>query len=320
MRAVRVHAFGGPEKLRVEDVPSPHPVAGQVLVEMRAAGVNPVDTYIRSGVHAVKPPLPYTPGNDGAGVVAEVGDGVQGLSPGDRVYVAGSLTGAYAERALCTPGQVHPLPVPATFAQGAAVGTPYITAYRALFQLAAARPGETVLVHGASGGVGIAAVQLARGAGLTVIGTAGTPEGLDLVRANGAHHALLGHGEGIAADVLRITGGAGAEVVVEMRADLNLALDLTLVARRGRIVVVGSRGTLPVDPRQIMMREAMILGLFLFAAPPAEISAAHAAVRAALESCVTRPVVGREFPLDQAAEAHRLVLQSGAHGKIVLIP
>ena len=190
MKAIRVREFGAPEVLRMEEVPDPRPGRGEVLVRIRAVGVNPVDTYIRSGQYAIKPPLPYTPGSDAAGDVEAVGEGVTSFRPGDRVYIYRSLTGAYAEKALCTEAQVYPLPKNVSYAQGAAIGVPYTTAYRALFHKAQARPGETLLVHGASGGVGVAAVQLGRAAGMTVVGTAGTGKGQELVAREGAHHVV----------------------------------------------------------------------------------------------------------------------------------
>ena len=177
----------------VDEHPDPKPGAGELLVRVRAAGVNPVDTYIRNGIHAVRPQLPYTPGLDASGVVEAVGEGVTRLSAGQRVYVAGSLSGTYAELTLCAEAQAHPLPDRVSFAQGAGVFTPYATAYRALFQRARAVAGETVFVHGASGGVGTAAVQIARAAGLRVVGTAGTEEGRRLVSEQGAHY-VLDHG------------------------------------------------------------------------------------------------------------------------------
>ena len=186
MRAIRVHQFGGPEVLRLEEVPDPRPGSGQVLVRLKAVGVNPVDTYVRAGWYPRKPALPYTPGTDAAGVVESVGDSVTRMKPGDRVYLSGTLGGAYAERAICAESQAHPLPEGTDFPEGAAVPLPYATAYRALFQRARAKPGETVLVHGASGGVGIAAVQIAAAHGLRVIGTAGTEKGRDLVAREGA--------------------------------------------------------------------------------------------------------------------------------------
>jgi NADPH2:quinone reductase len=320
MKAIRVPEFGGPEVLRLEDVPEPSPGAGQVVVRVRAAGVNPVDTYIRGGAHAVRPQLPYTPGLDAAGEVVAVGEGVGRFSVGRRVYTAGSLSGTYAELALCEESQCHPLPERLSFAEGAGVNTPYVTAYRALFQRAQARPGETVLVHGASGGVGTAAVQLARAAGLRVVGTAGTEEGLGLVVEQGAHHALDHRAPGYLGQLTELTGGRGVDVVVEMLANVNLNKDLEVLALGGRVVVVGSRGTVEVNPRLAMTRDAAILGMTLFNVSPRESAGIHAALVAGLEAGTLRPVVGRELPLAEAARAHEEVLKPGAYGKIVLIP
>jgi NADPH2:quinone reductase len=191
MKAVRVHEFGGPEVLRLEELPTPQTGLGEVLVRIHAVGVNPVETYIRAGKYARLPELPYTPGNDGAGVIEQVGADMSEFKPGDRVYTGGSLSGTYAEFALCKKEQVHPLPANVSFLQGAAIGTPYATAYRGLFQRADAKPGETVLVHGASGGVGTAAVQLARAHGLRVFGTAGSDKGLKVAREQSAHRAFV---------------------------------------------------------------------------------------------------------------------------------
>src|SRR6266536_5591230 len=190
MKAIRVSEYGGPSVLELEEIPTPQPGQGQVLVRNHAAGINPVDTYLRSNTDNRGPKLPYTPGSDAAGVIEAVGTGVTAVKPGDRVYVGGSLTGAYAEMSLCAEGQVHSLPSTVTFAQGAAMNVPYATAYHALIHRGHGAEGETVLVHGASGGVGIAAVQIARARGMTVIGTAGTARGRQLVLEQGAHHAL----------------------------------------------------------------------------------------------------------------------------------
>lgn len=320
MMAIRVRQHGGPEVMRLEEVPDPRPGPGQVVVRVEAAGVNPVDTYIRAGAYARMPDLPYTPGLDAAGVVESAGAGVTRVAPGQRVYVAGSLGGTYAQKALCAETQVHPLPERVSFAQGAGVNVPYATAYRALFRRAGALAGETVLVHGASGGVGTAAVQIARAAGLRVIGTAGTREGRDLAEREGAHHVLDHRAPGYLGQVLGLTGGRGADVILEMLANVNLGRDLEVLAPAGRVVVIGSRGTVEIDPRETMGRDASILGMSLMNASPAEAASIHAALLAGLESGTLRPVVGRELPLAQAPEAHRAVLQAGAHGKIVLVP
>ncbi len=320
MRAIRVHQFGGPEVLKVEEVPDPTPGPGQVVVRVKAAGVNPVDAYIRSGAYALKPQLPYTPGTDAAGTVEAVGSGVSGLAKGARVYTLWTVTGVYAELTLCEAKDVKPLPPNIDFTPGAGISVPYGTAYRALFQRAHALAGETVLVHGASGGVGIAGVQLARARGMTVIGTAGTEKGRSLVKEQGAHHVL----DHTAADYLEkikaLTDGRGVDVVLEMLSNVNLGKDLTVLARGGRVVVIGCRGTIEINPRDAMARDASILGMVLFNASPQEMQRIHAGIGAGLANGTLRPVVGREFPLVEAPKAHEAVLASGAYGKIVLVP
>jgi len=307
--------------MNLEEVPDLRPGPDEVVVRVKAAGVNPVDTYIRTGGYAVKPSLPYTPGADGAGIVAAVGSGVSRVSEGARVYVAGTVTtGTYAEQVLCKDWQVHPLPERVSFAQGAAVNVPYATAYRALFNRARAQPGETLLVHGASGGVGVACVQIAHAAGLTVIGTAGTARGLDLVAKEGAHHTLNHRAPDYLEQVRSLTGGRGVDLIAEMLANVNLGKDLTVLAPGGRVVVIGSRGTVEINPRDTMARDAVIVGMTLLNATPAELAGIHAALVAGLENGTLRPVVRQEIPLAEAARAHQLVMEPGAYGKIVLVP
>jgi NADPH2:quinone reductase len=320
MKAIRVHEFGAPEVMRLEEVPDPKPGQGQVLVRVKAAGVNPADTYVRSGAYAIKPPLPFTPGFDAAGVVEAVGAGVTGVAVGDRVYTVQTLSGAYAELALCDRSQVKPLPTNTSFAQGAGISVPYGTAYRALLQRAHAVPGESVLVHGASGGVGIAGVQLARAHGMTVIGTAGTDKGRQLVKQEGAHHVLDHSGPGYLDQIMSLTGGRGVDVVLEMLSNVNLDKDLGVLAKFGRIVVIGCRGTVEINPRAAMMRDAAILGMVLWNATPAELDGIHAALFAGLANGTLRPVVGKEVPLKDAPKTHVDVLAPGAFGKIVLVP
>jgi len=318
VKAIRVKEFGGPEVLQLEEVPTPQPGPGEVLVRIHAAGVNPVETYIRAGTYARLPELPYTPGNDGAGMVEQVGPDVTGLKAGDRVYTAGSLSGTYAEFALCKKEQVHPLPANVSFAQGAAMGTPYATAYRGLLQRAAAKPGETVLVHGASGGVGTAAVQLARAHGLRVFGTAGSDEGFKLVREQGAHEVFDHRAPDHFEQIKKATGGHGVDVIVEMLANVNLGKDLTILAKAGRVVIIGSRGPVQINPRDTMQRDADVRGMILPNTPPAQMASIHAALVAGLEDGTLRPVIAKEFPLAQAAQAHQAVMELGALGKIVL--
>jgi NADPH2:quinone reductase len=320
MQAIRVHAFGEPEVMKLEEVPDPRPGPGQVMVRVHAAGINPVETYVRSGRYARLPELPYTPGTDAGGSVEAVGEGVRDFAVNDRVYLYGSLTGTYAEVALCDQTQVHPLPASVSFAQGAAIGIPYGTAWRALFTRGNARPGEAVMIHGASGGVGIAAVQLARAAGLTVIGTAGSDRGKQLVREQGAHYVLDHEAANDPEQIRAQAGGHEVNLILEMLANVNLGKDLSVLAPKGRVVVIGNRGTVEIDPRLTMAGERSILGMTLSAATPDDLRSLHAALLAGLENGTLRPIVGQEIPLAEAARAHRAVMADGTYGKIVLVP
>lgn len=325
MRSIVVREFGAPEVMKVETGRDLTPSASQVLVRVHAAGVNPVDTYIRSGVYAAKPPLPYTPGTDGAGEVLAVGSEVTGFAGGDRVYVANDnlgtpRTGLYAVQALCAPTQLHRLPSHVSYGQGAAMGVPYATAYHSLFRRANAHPAETVLVHGASGGVGIAAVELARAHGCVVIGTASTERGRHAVLEHGAHVVLDHQDPGYLDVIMKATGGRGVDIILEMAAHVNLDKDLTLLAKFGRVVIIGSRGRVEIDPRGAMGRDASIRGMLLFNVAPAELAATHAALVAGLANGTLRPVVGQQFSLDDAPRAHNAVLAPGALGKIVINP
>ena len=320
MKAIIVREFGGPEVLKLEEISTLRADSGQVLVRIHAAGVNPYDTYMRNGTYAIKPPLPYTPGSDAAGVVEAVGEGVKNVHPGDRVYVANTVSGAYAEYALATERQVHPLPAKITYAQGAGVWVPYGTAYHALYQRTRARAGETALIHGASGGVGIAAVQMARAIGLTVMGTAGTEKGRELVKREGADHVFDHTNTEYREHILQATEGRGVDLILEMLANVNLGHDLKLLALHGRVVVIGSRGDVTITPRDLMLRRTSIVAFTLWGITEAEENEIHTGIIAGLANGTLRPIVGKELPLAEAARAHKEVLEPGAFGKIVLVP
>ncbi|MDH3715658.1 MAG: NADPH:quinone reductase [Gammaproteobacteria bacterium] len=324
MKAIQIHEFGPPEVMHLEDLPDVTASTGEAVVRIDAVGVNPVDTYIRSGVYAFLPQLPYVPGGDAAGVVEAVGEGADGLTVGQRVYLAGCvggrLTDAYAERVVRPVHELFPLPDNVSFAEGAAIGVPYATAYRGLIHRGRCQPGETLFIHGASGAVGTASIQLARAQGLTVIGSAGTEKGQALVREQGAHHVLDHSREGYLDELRELTGGNGPDLILEMLANVNLANDLAVVARYGRIVVIGNRGNTEINPRDAMTRDADVLGLALWNCSDAELASIHAGLGAGLLNGTLKPVIGREMPLAEAAQAHAAVLEPGAYGKIILVP
>ncbi len=319
MKAIRVSRFGGPEVLEFTDVPDPVPAAGQVLVQVRAIGVNPVETYVRSGSNPALA-LPWTPGTDAAGEILAVGEGVTQWKPGDRVYTSATATGAYAEKLVAPADRVHALPATQSFETGAALNIPYATAWRALVQKAAAVRGETVLVHGGSGGVGLASIQLARHLGLHVVATAGSERGRALCREHGAHHVIDHHAPDALEQITTATGGGGADIILEMLSNVNLANDTTLVAPRGRIIVIGCRGKIEINPRELMLRDADVRGLLLFNAHVDELTAIHAGLAEGFRAGWVRPVIAKTFPLAEAAAAHVAVMEPGAHGKILLVP
>ena len=324
MKAIRARSFGGPEVLQLETVDDPVPRPGEVVVEVRAAGVNPADTYMRSGTYAILPELPYTPGGDAGGLISAIGPDVTEHKLGERVFVGTALsfdlTGCYAEKVKRKASEVVSLPEGVSFAQAATFGVSYPTAHYSLFERGGAQAGETVFIHGASGSVGSSAIQLAKRAGLTVIGSAGTSKGLELVRAEGADHAVNHTEEGYTNEVCRLTGGKGPELILEMLANINLAADMDLAAKYGRIIVIGNRGEITVNPRLAMMKELDIRGIALWNATAAQVKPMMLDILAGVAGGSLRPVVGREMRLSEAAAAHVAVLEHGVGGKIVLIP
>ena len=320
MQAIRVTEFGDPAVMGLTEIPDLTPAAKQLKIEVRAIGVNPVDAYIRSGIYPMKPELPYTPGLDAAGFVKEVGSDVDQFTVGDRVYVFGSQSGTYAEELICNQDQAYHLPDNVNFSAGAAIGVPYSTAYYALHYRAHALPAEKLLVHGASGAVGLAAIQIARSEGLDIYATAGSEAGLALLRDSGVIQAYRHDQDGYQDAIRQATKEAGVDVILEMLANQNLDADLKLLSRFGRVVIIGNRGRVEIDPRDTMGKNSAILGMAIFNASRTELAQIHAAIYAGLSDGRYHPVIRQELPMAEAPKAHEMVFQSGGNGKIVLIP
>ncbi|MFT5449489.1 MAG: NADPH2:quinone reductase [Gammaproteobacteria bacterium] len=324
MKAIRAHSFGGPEVLRLDEIDDPVPGPGEVVIDVRAAGVNPADTYMRNGTYAIVPELPYVPGGDAAGIISAIGPDVVGYAIGDRVFAGTAqsfdFTGCYAEKLKRKAAEIEALPDSVSFAEAATFGVSYTTAHYALFARGDAQAGETVFIHGASGSVGTSAVQLAKRAGLTVIGSGGTAKGLELIVSAGADHAVDHTASDYLDEVRRLTNNKGPELILEMLANVNLAADMDLAAKFGRIIVIGNRGEVTITPRVAMMKELDIRGIALWNATRKQMKPILDDILAGVAEGSLRPVIGKQMPLAEAAAAHIAVLEPGAHGKIVLLP
>ncbi|MBT2659004.1 NADPH:quinone reductase [Bacillus sp. ISL-18] len=324
MKAIQVTEFGGPEKLVFTDVEEVEAGKGEVCVRVHAAGVNPSDTYTLTGTYAFSvPQLPYTPGLDGAGIVEAIGEGVTNVRVGDRVFIAslmgGNSTGTFAQKVVCDAASVHPLPEQVSFEQGAALGVPALTAYRALFQRAYLKPGQqTVLIHGASGGVGLQAVQMAKSHGAKVIGTASRDVGKKMVQQAGADFVINHVTEATIEEVLALTGGNGPDVIIEFLANKNLETDLKLIAPFGKIVIIGNRGSIEINPRLAMQKECDILATALWNAPKNEYEQSIHGVIGMLTSGALRPMIGTTLSLQQAAQGFEQLEKGIGNGKLVL--
>ena len=320
MKAIRVKNFGGPDVLELVDMDIPGPGSEDVLVKIEAIGVNPLDTYIRAGQYPVLPTPPYTPGKDVSGVITEVGEGVNKWKKGDRVYSVGTLTGGYAEYTVCHQSQIFSLPENMEFSHGAAVGTPGAAAWRALFTRARGTHGDSLLVHGASGSVGMIAIQLAVLSGLEVHGTAGSEEGLAKIRRAGAQQAYNHNDPEYINQITEDLQGRGYDIILEMLANANLKNDLAVLGRGGRVVIIGSRGEITIDPRATMAKETEILGMSLFNSSEEEMKEAQVGLYQKMTAGRLVPEVGVKLDLSEATQAHIRILESGNCGKILLIP
>lgn len=323
MKAVRISEFGGPEVLNLVDVKEPSPNKGEVRVKLFTIGLNPSESYTISGTYAYNiPKLPYIPGSDGAGIVEEIGERVENVKVGDRVYVCAindkRNTGTYAEKVVMDAKSVFHLPAEMSFEQGAALGVPVFTAYRALIQKAKIRAGEVVLIHGASGAVGTIAVQIAKSVGAIVIGTSSTEQGRETVLNLGADFAIPHVTEENKDQLLELTNGKGPDVIIEFLADVNLEIDTKIITAYGRIVIVGSRGTIKFTPRNIMSTDASVTGMSFINLRKDEAKEMYHGVKALVAKGLVKPVIGRKFNLNEIREAHKHLMGSSGDGRTII--
>ncbi|MEK4079808.1 NADPH:quinone reductase [Solibacillus sp. FSL W7-1472] len=323
MKTIRINQFGTSENLVVEQAELHTPAENEVLINLYAAGVNPSDVYTSTGTYAIKPNLPYTPGLDGAGIVEKIGEQVTNVKVGDRVFIAslpnGKATGTFAQQIVCECRFVHPIPQHISFEQGAALGVPALTAYRAVVGRANVQSGQTVFIHGASGAVGLQAVQIAKALGAKVIGTASRDSGKQLVKEAGADVVLDHIKEETMNAVLEANDGKGPDVIIEFLANENLQTDLQMIAKHGVIVIVGNRGEIEINPRLIMQKDCDVRGMVLFNVSAEEHQELIHGVAKLLESEQLKPVVGYSYPLEQAGKAFDAVIKGEHNGKVVVI-
>jgi len=279
VKAIRIHEFGPPEVMKWEEVPDPRPGAQQVVVRVGAVGVNPVETYIRSGAYARLPVPPFTPGNDAAGAVEAVGEGVERVKAGDRVFLTGTISGAYAEKALCLETQVHPCPRKFPLLKERA-SIPLFGGLPGPFPTGQGDPRRNCDGPWGHRGSGDRGDPDGQGLGHEGDRNGGTDKGRQLIAEQGAHQVFDHHAPGYLENALASTGGRGIDVIVELLANVNLGKDLTVLARGGRVVIVGSRGPVEINPRDAMARDGAILGMLVTNASEGESRSIHAALGA----------------------------------------
>jgi len=320
MKGILVEEFGGPEVCKYRtDLPIPEPNDNQIQVKVFAVGVNPLETYIRSGIFAVKPKLPYIPGKDSAGIVTKIGKNVTDFKVGERVYSVESVTGTYCEFTIIEQNRLFKLPDSLSFNEGSAIGVPYYTAYRALFTRANAKPCETCLIHGASGAVGIASIQLAKANGIKVIGTAGTENGLKLVKDQGADY-VYNHRQSGYFNKIKQDFPNGVDIILEMSAHVNLNRDLELLKfKKGRVIVIGCRGAIEIDARLLMAKESTVSAVKLMASDDADYNEASSLIESLMKLNAIKPYIGKVYPLEQASKAqYDVINNSGSMGRLAL--
>lgn len=324
MRAVVCREWGGPEKLGVEDVPSPALRDGAVRIKVHAAGVNFADLLLIAGQYQEKPAFPFTPGAEAAGVVIEVGAGVTGLKNGDRVMALTGL-GAFADEAVVDAQRVLPIPPAMEFASAAAFPVAYGTSHGALDWRAHLQPGEWLLVTGAAGGVGLTAVEIGKAMGARVIACAGSAEKLAIAQQHGADHLIDYSKEDIRERVKAITGGRGVDVIYDPVGGEAFDASLRSIAWGGRIIIIGfAAGRVPQIPANIVLvKNIDVIGFYwgsYQAHKPELLRGSFAQLFRWFQEGRLRPHVSHHLSLEQAAEALSLLQQRRSTGKVVLMP
>lgn len=321
MKAIEVSEFGNSNVLKYKELKDPVMKDDEIYVTLKAAAVNPVETYVRQGTYAQLPSLPYIPGKDGAGIVKAVGAQVKNFKVGDRVFVtveSDAQFGTYAQAITCKATEATLLLENMTYSQGAALASSGLTALYALKQKASLKTGEYVLIHGATGGVGTLVLQFAKLYGAKVIATAGSEKGLEILKKLGADHVFNHHAEGYIERIQDLTKAHGLDVIIEMLANVNLQKDLDAIGNNGRIVIIGNRGEVTINPRVLMMKGAHITGLMLANITPEEVEENTRLLLQGLSEGV-KPVIDKVFPLEQAAIAQDYIMENkGSLGKIIL--
>jgi NADPH2:quinone reductase len=322
MKAIRVQETGGPEKLRIQDVAIPDPGPGQARVKVHAAGLNFIDVYFRMGLY--KTPLPFTPGMEASGVVDAVGEGVETVSPGDRVAYAMNM-GAYAEYALAKAWQLIKLPDAVDFSTGAATMLQGMTAHYLAFSTFPLQRGQTALVHAAAGGVGLLLVQIAKRIGAKVIGTAGTEEKAQLAREAGADYVVLYRTQDFETEVKRITEGRGVDVVYDSVGQATFEKSMNSLTRRGTVALFGqSSGPVPPIDLNILNAKGSLYvtrpGLMHYIASEDELEWRAGDVLKWIASGKLKVRIDRSLPLEAAPDAHRALESRQTAGKVLLIP
>lgn len=319
MKAVVVEQYGPAESMRVLEKELPVPVGNQVLVKVHCAGVNPVDTYHRSGTNGYTPATPFTPGLDGSGEVIALGEKVSRYALGDRVYLAPlRIIGSYSDHCLAEKDEIYPLPDSLSFEEGAGLYVPYFTAYTALVSRGRAEKGETVLIHGASGAVGQACLQIARAREMKVIATAGSDEGMELLKDLGADIVLNHRDENHMSLAAERNDNREIPLIIEFLADKNLQEDMESCGKNGRIIIVGNRGEATINARLTMKKNLDIRGMSLFNATREELNRIHEALAKGAKEGWLKPRHHKIFDLEEIAEAHNLITKGPSLGRILI--